>query len=75
MTSPRSSARTCWPASPADVLAEIQQIARTLPVNPLILRAGWPDMDPDWFVSYLDELGTRLVPGIAEIEPCRRPGR
>ena len=53
----------------ADVLAEIQQIARTLPVNPLILRAGWPDMDPDWFVSYLDKLGTELVPGIAEIEP------
>jgi alkanesulfonate monooxygenase SsuD/methylene tetrahydromethanopterin reductase-like flavin-dependent oxidoreductase (luciferase family) len=53
----------------ADVLAEIQQIARTLPVNPLILRAGWPDMDPDWFISYLDKLGAELVPGIAEIEP------
>jgi alkanesulfonate monooxygenase SsuD/methylene tetrahydromethanopterin reductase-like flavin-dependent oxidoreductase (luciferase family) len=53
----------------ADVLVEIQQIAGTLPVNPLILRAGWPDMDPDWFISYLDELGAELVPGIAEIEP------
>lgn len=53
----------------ADVLAEIRQIARTLPVNPLILRAGWPDMDPDWFISYLDALGAELVPGIAETEP------
>ena len=52
-----------------DVLTGIQQIARTLPVNPLILRAGWPDMDPDWFVSYLDKLGAELVPGIAEIRP------
>jgi hypothetical protein len=26
-------------------------------------------MDPDWFVSYLDQLGTELVPGIAEIAP------
>jgi alkanesulfonate monooxygenase SsuD/methylene tetrahydromethanopterin reductase-like flavin-dependent oxidoreductase (luciferase family) len=55
--------------SAGDVLAQLQQIARTLPVNPLILRAGWPDMDPDWFISYLDTLGAELVPGIAEIEP------
>jgi len=53
----------------ADVLAEIRQSARTLPVHPLILRAGWPDMDPDWFISYLDALGAELVPGIAETEP------
>ena len=55
--------------SPDDVLAEIRQIAATLPVDPLILRAGWPGMDPDWFVAYLDDLGRRLVPGIAEIVP------
>lgn len=52
-----------------EVLAQVRDIARSLPVNPLILRAGWPDMDPDWFVSYLDALGSQLVPGIAEIEP------
>jgi alkanesulfonate monooxygenase SsuD/methylene tetrahydromethanopterin reductase-like flavin-dependent oxidoreductase (luciferase family) len=52
-----------------DVLGQIQQIARTLPVNPLILRAGWPDMDPDWFISYLDKLGAELVPGVKEIKP------
>ena len=47
---------------PDEVLAQIRQIAATLPVDPLILRAGWPGMDPDWFVSYLDDLGSRLVP-------------
>ena len=55
--------------SPDDVLAQIQRIAETLPVDPLILRAGWPGMDADWFVSYLDDLGSRLVPGIAAIPP------
>jgi alkanesulfonate monooxygenase SsuD/methylene tetrahydromethanopterin reductase-like flavin-dependent oxidoreductase (luciferase family) len=56
--------------SPDDVLAQIRHIAATLPVDPLILRAGWPGMDPDWFVSYLDVLGSRLVPGIAAIPPA-----
>ena len=59
--------------SPDDVLAQIQQIAATLPVDPLILRAGWPGMDPDWFVAYLDDLGRPLVPGIAEISPSAAP--
>jgi len=59
--------------SPDDVLAEIEQIAATLPVDPLILRAGWPGMDPDWFISYLDDLGRRLVPGIAAIPPSAVP--
>jgi alkanesulfonate monooxygenase SsuD/methylene tetrahydromethanopterin reductase-like flavin-dependent oxidoreductase (luciferase family) len=53
--------------SPDEVLTEIRAIAAALPVDPLILRAGWPDMDPDWFVAYLDDLGRRLVPGIREI--------
>jgi hypothetical protein len=30
-------------------------------------------MDPDWFVSYLDELGSRLVPGIVAIPPTTVP--
>lgn len=52
-----------------EVLAELRAIAGALPVNPLILRAGWPDMDPDWFISYVETLGRELVPGIAGIEP------
>jgi alkanesulfonate monooxygenase SsuD/methylene tetrahydromethanopterin reductase-like flavin-dependent oxidoreductase (luciferase family) len=56
-----------------DVLAQIKHIADTLPVDPLVLRAGWPDMDPEWFLSYLDELGRDLVPGIAAIEPTTSP--
>lgn len=49
------------------VLGELRRLAATFPVNPLILRAGWPDMDPDWFVSYVDQLGLELVPGLAEV--------
>jgi hypothetical protein len=57
------------------VLAQIQHIAATLPVDPLVLRAGWPDMDPEWFLSYLDELGRDLVPGISDIPVRTRSER
>jgi alkanesulfonate monooxygenase SsuD/methylene tetrahydromethanopterin reductase-like flavin-dependent oxidoreductase (luciferase family) len=59
--------------SPDEVLAQIERIAATLPVDPLVLRAGWPDMDPDWFVSYVDALGRDLVPGIRAIAPRAVP--
>jgi alkanesulfonate monooxygenase SsuD/methylene tetrahydromethanopterin reductase-like flavin-dependent oxidoreductase (luciferase family) len=59
--------------SPDEVLAQIEGIAATLPVDPLVLRAGWPDMDADWFVAYLDDLGARLVPGIRAIPPRAVP--
>ena len=49
------------------ILAEINHIARTVAVDPMLLRAGWPDMDPDWFISYVDEMGRELVPAIREI--------
>jgi alkanesulfonate monooxygenase SsuD/methylene tetrahydromethanopterin reductase-like flavin-dependent oxidoreductase (luciferase family) len=57
-----------------EVLTDIQQIAATFPVNPIVLRAGWPDMDPDWFISYLERLGSELVPGIKAIQPMTLTG-
>jgi alkanesulfonate monooxygenase SsuD/methylene tetrahydromethanopterin reductase-like flavin-dependent oxidoreductase (luciferase family) len=51
------------------VLNEIKDIAAAVPVNPLIMRAGWPDMDPEWFITYVNSLGSELVPGIKEITP------
>ncbi|MCW2529085.1 MAG: luciferase [Pseudonocardiales bacterium] len=56
------------------ILADIRQISAEVPINPLILRAGWPNMDPDWFISYIDRLGAELVPGIKEVVPLDPAG-
>jgi alkanesulfonate monooxygenase SsuD/methylene tetrahydromethanopterin reductase-like flavin-dependent oxidoreductase (luciferase family) len=53
--------------TPDDVVAQLAEIARALPVGPLIVRPHWPGMAADEVVAYLDELGREVVPALREL--------
>lgn len=53
--------------SAEQVRDELVEIARSLPVGPLILRPSWPDMSSDEVVATLDLIGRELVPALGEI--------
>jgi alkanesulfonate monooxygenase SsuD/methylene tetrahydromethanopterin reductase-like flavin-dependent oxidoreductase (luciferase family) len=50
----------------AQCIESVEQLARDLPVDPLIVRPHWPAMSDRELASYLDQLG-ELVAGVAGI--------
>ncbi|MEZ7237234.1 LLM class flavin-dependent oxidoreductase [Rhodococcus sp. GXMU-t2271] len=52
-----------------DCLDQLRTLAAQVPVDPVIVRAQWPDMTADDVVAYLDDLGRDIVPGMREIVP------
>jgi alkanesulfonate monooxygenase SsuD/methylene tetrahydromethanopterin reductase-like flavin-dependent oxidoreductase (luciferase family) len=59
--------------TPDECIAQIAEIAKVLPIDPIVVRAQWPDMSADDVVQYLDDLG-QIVPAIREIESIPRVG-
>ena len=55
-----------------DCVAQIAALAAALPVDPLIIRAQWPDMPAQAVVDYLDDLGREIVPAVREIRSVPR---
>lgn len=53
--------------TPDDCLGQLRALAAQVPVDPVIVRAQWPDMTADDVVAYLDDLGRDIVPGMREI--------
>lgn len=50
-----------------ECLAQLRDLAGRAPVDPVVVRAQWPDMSADEVVAYLDDLGREIVPGLKEI--------
>jgi alkanesulfonate monooxygenase SsuD/methylene tetrahydromethanopterin reductase-like flavin-dependent oxidoreductase (luciferase family) len=55
--------------SPDEVVEQLASIVREIPVDPLLIRPGWPTMEPDEVVEYLDRFGTQVMPALRELEP------
>lgn len=53
--------------TPDECLSQLRYLAAQVPVDPVIVRAQWPDMNADDVVAYLDDLGRDIVPGLREI--------
>jgi len=53
--------------TPDECLSQLRDLAGQVPVDPVIVRAQWPDMSSDDVVAYLDDLGRDIVPGLNEI--------
>ncbi|TWH25001.1 alkanesulfonate monooxygenase SsuD/methylene tetrahydromethanopterin reductase-like flavin-dependent oxidoreductase (luciferase family) [Rhodococcus rhodochrous J45] len=53
--------------TPYECLSQLRDLAGQVPVDPVIVRAQWPDMSSDDVVAYLDDLGRDIVPGLNEI--------
>jgi len=52
-----------------DCAAQLREIGKRVPVDPVITRANWPGMTPDESVAYIDQLGEQLIPLLADFEP------
>lgn len=63
---PESLAARVLHGDVADCVAQAAELARRLPVGPLIVRAGWPGMSTDEVVAWIDGL-EELVAGLVKI--------
>jgi alkanesulfonate monooxygenase SsuD/methylene tetrahydromethanopterin reductase-like flavin-dependent oxidoreductase (luciferase family) len=61
--------------TPEECVTQIRDLARLIPVDPIIVRAQWPRMTGDEVVEYLDHLGRDIVPAMREIESVDRVAR
>jgi alkanesulfonate monooxygenase SsuD/methylene tetrahydromethanopterin reductase-like flavin-dependent oxidoreductase (luciferase family) len=66
------AAKEAFVGTPAQCVAQIAALARVLPIDPVIVRAQWPDMTADDVVAYLDDLGKDVIPAVREITPVAR---
>jgi alkanesulfonate monooxygenase SsuD/methylene tetrahydromethanopterin reductase-like flavin-dependent oxidoreductase (luciferase family) len=55
--------------SAAEVIAELQGMAAEIPVDPILMRPGWPSMEPEEVVATLDLFGQEVVPALRETAP------
>jgi alkanesulfonate monooxygenase SsuD/methylene tetrahydromethanopterin reductase-like flavin-dependent oxidoreductase (luciferase family) len=61
--------------TPAECLEQIAELAAIIPIDPILVRAQWPDMSGDDVVNYLDDLGRDIVPAVREIQSVPRVAR
>jgi len=66
------AAKEAFVGTPAQCVAQIAALAEVLPIDPVIVRAQWPDMTADQVAAYLDDLGKDVIPAVREITPVAR---
>jgi alkanesulfonate monooxygenase SsuD/methylene tetrahydromethanopterin reductase-like flavin-dependent oxidoreductase (luciferase family) len=69
------AAREVFLGTPAACVVQIAAMAAELPIDPVIVRAQWPDMTPDDVVAYLDDLGRDVIPAVRGITAVDRVAR
>jgi alkanesulfonate monooxygenase SsuD/methylene tetrahydromethanopterin reductase-like flavin-dependent oxidoreductase (luciferase family) len=52
-----------------EVIAHFTEVARQLPVDPILIKPQWPQMPIDDVIEVLDTMGREITPAMAEIEP------
>jgi alkanesulfonate monooxygenase SsuD/methylene tetrahydromethanopterin reductase-like flavin-dependent oxidoreductase (luciferase family) len=50
--------------SPEDVVAELVDLAEAFPVDPIIVRCGWPSMTADETIEQMDLMGRHVIPAL-----------
>jgi alkanesulfonate monooxygenase SsuD/methylene tetrahydromethanopterin reductase-like flavin-dependent oxidoreductase (luciferase family) len=58
--------------TPDECLAQIAALAAVAPIDPIIVRAQWPDMPTEAVVDYLDDLGRDIIPAVRAIGSIAR---
>ncbi len=61
------AAREAICGTPAQCVEKLAQLAAVAPVDPVLVRAHWPDMTIEEVETYLDDLGRWIVPQVREI--------
>jgi alkanesulfonate monooxygenase SsuD/methylene tetrahydromethanopterin reductase-like flavin-dependent oxidoreductase (luciferase family) len=70
-TSPGHEASAAILGTPDSVRSQLTQLAESLPVGPVIVRAQWPDMSDANVESYLAQLGREVVRPLRSPTPTR----
>lgn len=52
-----------------DVIEQLSAMAREIPVDPIMIRPGWPAMEPEEVVATLDRFGAEVMPALRAQEP------
>jgi alkanesulfonate monooxygenase SsuD/methylene tetrahydromethanopterin reductase-like flavin-dependent oxidoreductase (luciferase family) len=58
--------------TPQECVEQIAALAAIAPIDPILVRAQWPDMSGDDVVAYVDDLGRDIVPAVREITSVPR---
>jgi alkanesulfonate monooxygenase SsuD/methylene tetrahydromethanopterin reductase-like flavin-dependent oxidoreductase (luciferase family) len=61
------AAREAICGTPTECVEKLAQLAAVAPVDPVLVRAHWPDMTIDEVIEYLDDLGRWIVPQVRDI--------
>jgi alkanesulfonate monooxygenase SsuD/methylene tetrahydromethanopterin reductase-like flavin-dependent oxidoreductase (luciferase family) len=67
-----TAAQETFIGTPNECLAQIGSLAAVAPIDPIIVRAQWPDMPPEAVVAYLDDLGKEIIPAVREMRSVER---
>lgn len=51
------------------VIDHFTEVARELPIDPLVVKPQWPEMPIDEVIDYLDTMGREVIPALAEVPP------
>lgn len=52
-----------------EVIDHFTEVARELPVDPILVKPQWPQMHIDEVIGVLDTMGREVIPAMAEVEP------
>jgi alkanesulfonate monooxygenase SsuD/methylene tetrahydromethanopterin reductase-like flavin-dependent oxidoreductase (luciferase family) len=55
--------------SAGEVIEQLTGMVREIPVNPIMIRPGWPSQEPEEVIAYLDRFGAEVVPALTAIVP------
>jgi alkanesulfonate monooxygenase SsuD/methylene tetrahydromethanopterin reductase-like flavin-dependent oxidoreductase (luciferase family) len=66
------AAKETFIGTPEECIAQIEQLAQIVPIDPILVRAQWPHMSSDQVIEYLDDLGRDIVPALRQINSVDR---
>lgn len=52
-----------------EVIGHFAEVARELPIDPILLKPQWPQMHIDEVIDYLDTMGREVIPALADVAP------
>lgn len=57
-----------------EVIDHFTEVARELPVDPILVKPQWPNMPIDDVIEVLDTMGREVIPGMAAVDPMPLDG-
>lgn len=63
-----AAAQEAFCGTPDECVAKVAALAQVAPVDPILVRAHWPDMTIEQVIEYLDDLGRWIVPAVRDVQ-------